>query len=81
MSMQILVNNIAGKTITFNVEPNTPIDTAHQLIQDKEGIPPEHQRIVFAGKQLERGKTLACYNIQNAAFLHLMMRQRSNGHT
>lgn len=74
--MQLFVKTLTGKTVSIEVEEGESIEDVKAKIAEKEGIPPEQQRLIFGGQQLQDAKTLDDYDVGDDATLHLVLRLR-----
>lgn len=74
--MQLFVKTLTGKTVTIDVEEGESIEDVKAKIAEKEGIPPEQQRLIFGGQQLQDGKTIDDYDVGDDSTLHLVLRLR-----
>lgn len=75
----VIVNTLTGRDILIYTSPSDTVDKLKSLVQDKEGIPPDQQRMIHRGRQIEDGRTLQDYNITTRARVHLVLRLRGGG--
>ena len=73
---RILVKTLTGKELELGVEPNDTIERIKERVQEKEGIPPMQQRLIYGGKQIADEKTVRDYKIEGGSVLHLVLALR-----
>ncbi|KAF0906552.1 hypothetical protein E2562_011532 [Oryza meyeriana var. granulata] len=78
-TMQIFVRGFRGNTMTLRVEPTDTVESVKAILEDREDAPVDQQRLIFAGRQLEDGRTLAYYGIREESTLHLLLRLCGGG--
>lgn len=76
MTIQVFFKTLTGKTLTLDLDPNESVENVKKIIHEKEGIPPDQQRLVFSGKQLDDGKLLSDYDVKSESTVHLVLRLR-----
>jgi hypothetical protein len=76
MTIQVFFKTLTGKNLTLDLDPNESVENVKKLIHEKEGIPPDQQRLVFSGKQLDDGKLLSDYDVKSESTVHLVLRLR-----
>ncbi|KAK3310126.1 ubiquitin-related domain-containing protein [Chaetomium strumarium] len=74
--MLIKVRTLTGKEIELNVDPSDPVSKIKELVEEKEGIPPAQQRLIYGGKQMVDDKTADDYKLEGGATLHLVLALR-----
>uniref|UniRef100_A0A915CLH7 Ubiquitin-like protein NEDD8 n=1 Tax=Ditylenchus dipsaci TaxID=166011 RepID=A0A915CLH7_9BILA len=77
--MLIKVKTLTGKEIELDIEPTDRVDRIKEKVEEKEGIPPPQQRLIFAGKQMNDDKTAAEYKVAGGSVLHLVLALRGGG--
>ncbi|XP_042889937.1 polyubiquitin-B-like [Penaeus japonicus] len=78
-TLVVHVKTLTGKTVTIDINPQDTVEVLKAILEDREGISADQQRIIYGGIQLEDGRTLAMYKIGSEALLHLCLRLRGGG--
>ncbi|XP_016098462.1 NEDD8 isoform X2 [Sinocyclocheilus grahami] len=70
------LETLTGKEIEIDIEPTDKVERIKERVEEKEGIPPQQQRLIYSGKQMNDEKTAADYKIQGGSVLHLVLALR-----